>query len=145
MNRGRFVVMLACLLLVGGCASLGTGTGPDVKRMAKKARTVAYTAAALYLDDNPQELPRFQGVIAVLDTLIQSNNFDPIALHAALSALPIKELKGTKAAIIVGSAQIVWDEYEAEVIALDKAVYIGPVMSAIREGLSLAVEGRQAP
>lgn len=140
MNRRNFVARLSstiAIISLVGCA--GVPTERKISRMATLAELAAFTGASIDLADNPAHRPYFEASRAALDGLVRSENYDPTAFAAALSGLPVKELKGEKGSLVVGAAVILWEEYAAEVVNLDRSTYVKPVIAAVAKGLARAL------
>lgn len=127
--------MLACLLM--GCSTVQNPN--QTAQLAGIAEVAAYTGTAYYLADHPEKAPLFEASLQALNGLINDNNSDPAAFTKALSALPIKELKGDKGVIVVGAAVILWDTYASQVTTLDQAKKVMPVVIGVRNGLARAL------
>ncbi len=141
----RVSALAFCLLslaLLTGCASIGSNPAADaqrIQRLSTVAELAAFTGTQYWLGGHPQDRPYFALSLAALDSLLKDRNYDPQALTAALSSLPVKQLQGDKGALIVSAATILYDGYASEVVNLDKAIYIAPVIAAIRNGLFRAL------
>ncbi len=145
----RASILAFCLLplaLLTGCASVGSNPAADaqrIQRLATIAELAAFTGTQYWLGSHPQDRPYFALSLAALDSLLKDRNYDPQALSTALSGLPVRQLQGDKGALIVSAATILYDGYANEVVNLDQAVYIAPVISAIRNGLFRALNPGQ--
>jgi hypothetical protein len=140
-----FCILTSALLL--GCASVGSNPAADaqrIQRLSTVAEIAAFSGTTYWLQSHPADRVYFAASLAALDALLKDRNYDPQALTAALSSLPIKQLQGDKGALIVSAATILYDGYASEVVNLDKATYIAPVISAIRNGLFRALNPGQA-
>ncbi len=141
----RASVLALCLLplaLLTGCASIGSNPAADaqrIQRVSTIAELAAFTGTEYWLKDHPQDRPYFALSLAALDSLLKDRNYDPQALSEALASLPIKQLQGEQGTLIVSAATILYDAYAAEAVNLDKAIYIAPVIAAIRNGLFRAL------
>jgi hypothetical protein len=140
------VLCALCGILVSGCASIGSNPAAEaqrIQRLATVAELAAFSGSSYWLGGHPQDRPYFALSLAALDSLLKDRNYDPQALTAALSSLPVKQLQGDKGALIVSAATILYDGYASEVVNLDKAIYIAPVIAAIRNGLFRALNPGQ--
>lgn len=128
---------IAFMLAATGCSTVT----PDarVQRMANVAELATFTAVSLDLADNPIHKQYYLASAAALSTLLRDGNYSPAAFADALKELPVKRLSGEKGAIIVGTAVILWDQYAAEVVTLDQAKYVRPVIAATLSGLDRAL------
>jgi hypothetical protein len=136
------VLCALCGILLSGCASIGSNPAADaqrIQRLSTIAELAAFTGSQYWLHDHPQDRQYFAVSLAALDSLLKDRNYDPQALTAALSSLPVRQLQGDKGALIVSAATILYDGYASEVVNLDKATYIAPVIAAIRNGLFRAL------
>lgn len=142
MKRVWMSLVLAASLLASvmftGCSSTPP-TATKAARMKAVAELAAYTGSQVDLIDNPDHRPFFEASVVALDSLLQSKDYDPAKFVAALRNLPIKRIGDDKGAIIVTSAVILWDLYAAEIVNLDKAVYVKPVIEGVRSGLARAL------
>jgi hypothetical protein len=140
MKTISIILLLACLSLVG-CSTVPPN---QTAQLAGIAEVAAFTGTAYYLADHPEKAPLFEAAKQALDGLINDGNSDPAAFSKALSALPIKELKGDKGVIVVGAAVILWDTYASQVTTLDQKQKVMPVVIAVRNGLARALVKPQA-
>src|SRR5258708_36130060 len=142
------VLCSLCLLLFNsGCASVAPTPAADaqrLQRLATIAELAAFSGTTYWLSGHPLDRQYFAVSLAALDSLLKDRNYDPQALTAALSSLPVRQLQGDKGALIVSAATILYDGYASEVVNLDKATYIAPVIAAIRNGLFRALNPGQA-
>jgi hypothetical protein len=137
-----------CGIFGSGCASVGSNPAADaqrIQRLSTIAELAAFTGSQYWLHDHPQDRQYFAVSLAALDSLLKDRNYDPQALTAALSSLPVRQLQGDKGALIVSAATILYDGYASEVVNLDKATYIAPVIAAIRNGLFRALNPGSGP
>jgi hypothetical protein len=136
------VGLIGLLGLIGlGCKTFSSGatTEEKIAKIGNLAEVAAYTGAAIHLTDNPQHRVVFEGVIATLDALASTNNFDPVAFSQALQQLPIKELKSDKAAILIGTATLLYEMELRETVEVDRKLYVAAIAGRVRNGLARAV------
>ena len=89
-------VLLSIVLC--GCASLDRTAD---ERFQSLARIATFTSCVIYLHDHPEDRPAFVAARTLLQALIVSKDIDPAALHEALRQLPLDELRGDNAAVIL--------------------------------------------
>lgn len=129
---------LLATVAITGCSSTPPSES-KAARMKAVAELATFTGSQVDLIDNPDHRPFYVASLTALDSLLQSKDYDPAKFVAALRNLPIKRIGDDKGAIIVTSAVILWDLYAAEVVNLDKAVYVKPVIEGVRSGLARAL------
>lgn len=128
---------MATLVLVPGCAVFKDPVSQA--RVAIALESAAKTATVLYVRDHPQARDNFLEVAALCEALSTMTEASPEQLHAILSKLPIKELNGTTAQIVVGTAQTTYRIFlagraEAEVPPAVRE-FAKAIAKGIREGL----------
>ena len=134
----KCVPSLALAVLLCGCAT--TGQAPNPTRMANSAEIAAFTGISIDLTHNPEHRIYYYACLQTLTVLVEREQFDPAEFVRTLQKLPIKELKSQDAAIIIGSTILLWDQYAADVVNMDRRVYVKPVMQGVRRGISRALE-----
>lgn len=97
--------MILTLLSSSGCT---TFSNPDSKAaLLADLRDVAQVGTAIDLADNPKHREAFLLVLGELESIATMENATPLTLHQALLKLPIRQLKGEKAALYVTAANII--------------------------------------
>lgn len=154
LRRFDLVLISAALALLvsSGCSSTPRNSAqPEdgVQRMARVATVAelaAYTGAGYWLLEHPQDRDKVGMVVLALDQLGSTNGFNALALHQALSALPVKELKSDKGALIVGAAVLLYETELSRLTPIEQNTYVAIVASRVRSGLNRALEQtRPAP
>ena len=140
MNRLRHSSFVILSFLLPGCATVSTPSGEQTaERVGAVVEVAAYTAASLRLADHPEERRWFAATVASLDALIGREAYNPEALREALLALPIKELKSDKGALIITAAQILYETELRRLVSIDQRPYIAAVARHARNGLARAL------
>jgi hypothetical protein len=136
MKTISIILLLACLSLVG-CSTVPQNQTAQLAGIAEVA--ALHWNRLLFRGPSRESAAIRSEPKQALNGLINDNNSDPAAFTKALSALPIKELKGDKGVIVVGAAVILWDTYASQVTTLDQAKKVMPVVIAVRNGLARAL------
>lgn len=137
MKHLRTLSVLILALVISGCASINL-----LDELAADANLAAYIGASVDIADNPERKPFYAASVSLLDSLIRDENYEPAAFMAALTNLPVKELKGSKSTLIVGSAVALWNRAAAR-IDINKSELVKRVAPAVRDGLRRAVAEAQ--
>lgn len=143
-TQTRSLLFLLCgALLLSGCATTRLTEEQKLNRVVTVSTLAANTGTRIALIRNPDYRPHFETALAGLEVLLAEANYDPLALRAVLSQLPLKELRSAEGALIVDAAVILFDAYAAEMIDLDRVRYLRPVIQGIRDGIARALEAPQ--
>lgn len=123
-------------LLITGCA---TNSTVDWRSdIATTANLAAYVGASVDLQDNPERRPAWVAAEVLLGSIIKDDDYTPSQLVAALEGLPVKELRGGKGTLVVGSAVILWTRLAAR-IDIDRTELVKVVVPAVRAGIQQAL------
>lgn len=139
----KLLLLLSAVSLLTGCVNLGApGTKTDTIEDVKFWSSTAATFGAQYaLMQNPGYRPQFEIVVAQLDQMVASGNFNATTFHGVLSTLPIKELKSPEALLAITTATVIYQRY-GKSVALDDTSYVGAAVVGVRDGLKLALSTR---
>lgn len=132
--------VLLLVVLLTGCSIFKPSQPTDAQRIARVsaiAELAAYTGTALRLTDHPEDRAKFQ---AASDSLAASTSNDPAALQRVLAALPVKELKGEKGAVIVGAAVLLYEAELSRLTSIDQTSLAAAVSVSIRSGINRALQ-----
>jgi hypothetical protein len=135
----QYLLLTIAISMATGCATSDGPARDPVQEVAFWSYTAASVGATYALSENPAARPYFESAVKALDGFIATTNVNPLALHEALSQLPIKELKSTEARLLITTATIVYQRYGNE-LTIDQTNYVGSVMRAVRDGLKLGLE-----
>jgi hypothetical protein len=135
------VPMLAAFvgLFLFGCASTG---GLNVATTATVAKIAAKDATFFALQEHPEWRPQFQDAFAEVEVLAAQDKVDVAAIAALVARLPVKELKGTTAQIIVTDVQIIVEQIvpnNGEIVSQDRFADPKVVIAAIRDGMRIGL------
>lgn len=129
--------VLMCLsLLFTGCAST---SAPNAQTLSTLVEVATYTGASIRLDTHPEERPAFVVAHIAIEKLISDKDYSPASLTAAMQGLKVREFKGSRGALIVTSAVILWDAYTPTITEIDSEAKVLPVLIAIERGLQQAL------
>ena len=130
--------------IASGCATIKDKSEAESRRLSSIARITSFTAAAIYLDRNPQDAKYFVLARNGVEVLLAGGEITPEALREALAQLPIGEMKADSAAIVVTAAILLVEESgiasPIETPEGAKAVALG-----VRDGLNLALALQPPP
>lgn len=133
------VLFFAGLLMLAGCATPGqTPAAAEVARarqIGTMAQLASYTGTQVWISKHPTDRAYFEASLVALDALLVNGKATPAAFAAALQGLPIKELQGDQATLIIGSVVILYDAYMLENVNLDANVYLRPIIEGVRDGI----------
>lgn len=152
-NKHWIAGPLAMLLTLGmaflsGCASTPKPEEREMQRLshaATVAELAAYTGAGYWLLDHPKDRDKITMAVLALEALSATNGFNAIALHQALSSLPIKELKSEKGSLFVGAAVLLYEAELSRMTPIDQGPYVAVISSRVRAGLLRALEQTGPP
>lgn len=139
------VCALGLFLFTSGCITPDANTTPEpvAVKYAPLLYSVTYTGTVIHLRDNEQDLAAFQQVKVGLDALLASEKIDAYAISRVLASLPVKELKGDNAQLILSATSSLLVAYQDQVLPPETkalmeftASEVRVVASAIRDGLS---------
>lgn len=122
-----------------GCVSVSGTNRLDVARVASIAGKAAQIGSMGRLQKHPEERPYFVSSYNALGALDHASNYDPAAFAEALKMLPIKELSGPDGNLYVLGAVFLWDELAQQSYALDRTLWVQPVLRAVRLGIGRAL------
>jgi hypothetical protein len=134
------ILAISFVVWLTGCASTGglnTATASTVAKIASKDAT--YFA----LKQNPQWRPAFEQAFSEVSVLAAQDKIDVAALAAIVARLPVKELKGTTAQIIISDVEIVVEQIvpnSGEIVSADKFTDPKIIIAAIRDGMRLGLD-----
>lgn len=128
------------LPIICGCAMFGGGEqAAEADRVAVLARIASYIGTANHLAAKPEDAPKFQLVRNAVDSLLLGESVDLASLHEALSQLPIGELRGNKAAILVTSGFLLLEGMSGEREPIKTPEQVKALATAIRDGIGMAL------
>jgi predicted small secreted protein len=118
-----YATLLVLAMLATGCQTPAGG-----RDISGAIRAAAFTGTALALRDHPEWRKGFEEA-EVIDF--------PLVL-AIVQRLPVSELRSSDAAIIITGATILLSDFNSS-IPLDQIEKLRPVVSALRQGITLVV------
>lgn len=125
------------LLLVPGCATTPTTEG-DTALLAADLRDLAIAGSTYALAENPNvraDIIRVRDEIASRAALLEGGPITFDELLSRLNTLPIKELKSSKAILVITTARITLRRVGRNV-ELGNIPNIRPIAEAIAEGMT---------
>lgn len=128
----KFLTLILATSLLVGCAT--TSKDQKLQQVVTAVQLASYTGTTIYLQKHPEQKNAFVLSRDILNSFIKDGKYDPASLHKALEGLPIKELKGENGAIIITSAQILYESYVSGLTDLDKTPALKAIMTAVRDG-----------
>lgn len=129
----------APILILAASLAIGCQTSPTGERdIAPAIKTAAYIGTAYALADHPEWRTGFTEAATDLALIEQMDAIDFAMVLAIVHRLPVKELRSSKAAILITSATILLSDYGGS-LPLDQLDKIRPVVKAMREGIELGL------
>lgn len=134
------------LILVTGCTLFRGSAPPDrAARLGIVVETAVFTGTQLALAKHPELRPQFTDALAGLDSVTSTNGINVAQLQAALSRLPVKELRGDTGALLITSAITVYEATLAQGTQVNQDSYAAVVAKAVSSGLHRALVQPQPP
>jgi hypothetical protein len=128
----KIILLAICATLLTGCAYLKANPQATT-RIATGVSVAAYVGTTETLRDHPEYRSGFQ--LAVTDLkILESGPVDTIKLLEIVNRLPVKELKSSRANMIITAATIILND-EIGATPLEKLDDLKPVITAIRQGI----------
>lgn len=140
---GLLAIAMLCLVM-GGCVTSPTGNRTvDPIVLTAVSQEAAAVGASLWLSSHPQDRAQFEFARTSLAALVALGNGSPADLQAALSGLPIVQLKGTQGSVIVSGAVVLLDTAGRELAKVDSSKiyddFVKPVAQGLLAGLDQAL------
>lgn len=126
--------------LLSGCASTG---GLNVATTSTVAKIAAKDATFFALIQHPEWRPAFEEAYVEVAALAAQDRIDVASLSAIIQRLPVKELKGTTARIIISDIQIVIEQIapnSGQIVSEEKYADPKIVIGAIRDGMRIGLD-----
>ena len=144
MKKTFALLSILALLAMPACTTTPTGQSTvDPVVLQAISHEAAAVGATLDLAARPQDRGPMQLAQTSLKALIAAGSGNPADLQAALSSLPIAQLKGTQGAVIVAGAVTIIDAAGKQLATMDKAQvynsYVLPVAKGVLAGLDQAL------
>jgi hypothetical protein len=143
----KLTCLLACLMLVFTGCKTTSPTTPTVEDHIARANNIAivaemaaYAGTTVWLRDHPQDRDKFQLAASSLTLLLGGTNVTAEALADIVRALPVKELRDQdNAALIIGSALVLYDGFARQHVNIDGNLYIRPIAASVQRGIVRAL------
>lgn len=135
--------LLLIAVLCGSLVGCATTPGSRLRQVSTAVELAAYTGTVLHLQKKPADRVFFDAAHQTLSSLIKDGQYDPVKFREALQKLPIKELKDERGAIVITSAQILYESFVGELTDLDRAPALKQIMTSARDGLGRALSPPQ--
>lgn len=136
-----FSIAAPIALALGLTGTMGCKSLPQdqTARIAGLAKVASYVGTAEALRSHPEWLPGFQVARDELTVLEAAEVIDYVTLIAIIQRLPVRELKGDRAILLITSATLLIQELGNPAIPLDQVPQLRPIVSAIRQGIDLGL------
>jgi len=138
----KLIPILFAATLMVGCATSGPDKGKVTPKSAVPAvKTAAYLGTALTIKKKPDTLDEFQMAHKQLTLLELQSTVDWTTLLAIVNSLPVKQLEGDTAQLIITSTFIILNTYADDAfVPVNKHIDdIHVIVKALREGLELGI------
>jgi hypothetical protein len=128
--------ILMCLSFAGtGCASMSQ---TQSQRLSTAATIAAYVGTTEVLRRHPEYRTGFELAAGELKAL-EEGNVDALKLMQIVNRLPVKELKGDRASMIITTATILLTD-EIGTTPIEKLNDLKPIVKAIRTGIERGLQ-----
>lgn len=134
------IIATAICVWLTGCASTG---GLNVATTATVAKIAAKDATFYALKQHPEWRPQFEQAYAEVQSLAAADKIDVAVLSSIVQRLPVKELKGVTAQIIISDVQIVVEQIapnNGQIVSSDSYADPKIVIAAIRDGMRIGLD-----
>lgn len=131
------------LSFLTGCATTG---GLNIATTATVAKIAAKDATFFALTQHPEWRPAFQRAYIEVQALAVQDKIDVSTLAAIIARLPVKELRGTTAQIIIGDVQIIVEQLvpnSGQIVSSDKYADPKIIVTAIRDGMKIGLDSTE--
>jgi hypothetical protein len=131
-------MIIITLLAMSGCSTLSNRTQGE--KLAPIFKLAAYIGTAEALSQNPEWRQAFSDASQEITHLASQETIDFVTLYAAISKLPVKELKSDRATILITSANILLMEFSEGPVSLDTVADLRKIAEAIRDGINIGID-----
>ncbi len=141
-NKLIAILFGAALIFSVGCATSGPDRGTVTPKSAVPAvKAAAYIGTALTLKQKPEALEGFQIAHKQLTLLENQSSLDWTSVLVIVNNLPVKELQGAEAQLIITTSAILLNTYAdgAMVPVNEHLEDIHVIVKALREGIELGI------
>lgn len=136
-------ILVLIPILFAGCTTTRTledGTVVTEQRNITPAIKAAAVIGTHYaLKEHPEWREGFKIAALELKVLESAETLDFATILSIVNRLPVDELKGDDATLIITGATILLTEYGGGVLPLDKLQQFQPIARALREGIELGL------
>ncbi len=132
-------LFLSLSLILSGCVA---GRPQPIALAA--ITEAAMVGSAVALNDSPELRPAFQTAHDDLGALLATGSLNAAQLTKILNELPIKELQGSNARIIIGATLVLFDSYIQTATDINKVAAVKDVAQALYSGLDAALTATPA-
>ena len=130
------VAFLVVILLCQGCASLSNPQSTAIFAI----RSATATGTILALREHPEWRAQFETARDDVGALIAAGSLDFAQLESIIGQLPVNELHGSNARIVITNAGLLLDDYVKQSTALNRVAAVETVANAIYYGLNAALK-----
>ena len=129
------VMLVASGLVLGGCATTGSGGKKDYSKVIK---TIVWAGTSYAIMEHPEWRESFELAANQLDLLATADTIDYTTVVAIIQALPVKELKSSEGILAITAVSLLLSDYEGT-IDLTKVEQVKPIVIALRDGIRLGI------
>lgn len=136
----RTRIQLAAAILAVSAVALFTGctTVKNEQSLESKSKAVAYIATVKVLEEKPQWQPHFEHARDDLKIILAAETIGLPEVLAIVQRLPIKELKGNDATLIIGASMIFFED-DLGTLAIDNPTWLRAVCRGLIAGITLGL------
>lgn len=134
------ILSMAFVVWLTGCASTG---GLNVATTSTVAKIAAKDATYFALKQHPEWRANFETAYTEISVLAAQDRIDVASLSAIIQRLPVKQLNGTTAQIIISDVEIVVEQIvpnNGQIVSADKFTDPKIIIGAIRDGLRIGLD-----
>lgn len=128
-------IAMAVVISLSGLTACKTVKPQSIEN---KARGIAYLVAAESLLQHPEWTPHFETASAQFEVLSKTENINILMINQLIARLPVKELKGKQAAIVV-TAGVLFLQDDLGEISVDQPEQLRRAAKGAHEGIELAL------
>lgn len=137
------ILCVAFVIWLTGCASTG-GLNPVVLQIADTSvEVIVKDVTHLTLQKKPEWRKDFETAYADVSVLAAQDKVDIATLAEIVNRLPVKEIKGTNAQLIISDVEIVVQKFapnNGQIVSTEKYADAKAIATAIRDGLRIGLD-----
>lgn len=137
MKYAYAILSTLALTIFTGCATFSDPNSVTIRAI----HGAAMTGTILAVQEHPEWLPAFKVAHDELGVLVKNGNLDFSQVESIIQRLPVNELHGSEARLIITAAGVLLDDYVRGLTDLKKSAAAQTIAQAIYDGLDRALAG----